>query len=84
MNPECCKSLSAMNILILSIAGAPNGSLFRERITGEGYRAVFDQEITADQLAATQFRSPRLFLNTGATAATVAYDCDGVQCATDS
>jgi hypothetical protein len=45
--------------------------------------AVFEQEITADLPAATQFLSPRLFLNTGATAAAVAYDCAGVYLETD-
>jgi hypothetical protein len=40
--------------------------------------AVFEQEVTADLPAATQFLSPRLFKNKGATAAAVAYDCSGV------
>jgi hypothetical protein len=40
--------------------------------------ATFEQEITGDLLAATQFLSPRLYLNTGATAAAVVYDCAGV------
>jgi hypothetical protein len=44
---------------------------------------VFEQEITADLPAATQFLSPRLYLNTGATAAVVAYDCAGVYVETD-
>ena len=33
--------------------------------------------------ALTQFLSPRLFMNTGATAAAVAYDCVGVYVETD-
>ena len=33
--------------------------------------------------ALTQFLSPRLFMNTGATAAAVAYDCAGVYVETD-
>ena len=33
---------------------------------------VFEQEITADLQANTQFLSPRLFMNNGATAAAVA------------
>ena len=45
--------------------------------------AVFEQEITADLPANTQFLSPRLFLNTGTTAAAVAYDCAGVYLETD-
>ena len=45
--------------------------------------AVFEQEITADLPANTQFLSPRLCLNTGATAAAVAYDCAGLYLETD-
>jgi hypothetical protein len=45
--------------------------------------AIFEQEITADLPAATQFLSPRLFMNTGATAAAVTYDCAGVYLETD-
>ena len=45
--------------------------------------AVFEQEITADLPAATQFLSPRLFMNNGATGAAVAYDCSGVYVETD-
>jgi hypothetical protein len=37
----------------------------------------------ADLPAAMQFLSPRLFLDTGATAAAVAYDCAGVYLETD-
>jgi len=40
--------------------------------------AVFEQEITAALPANTQFLSPRLFMNNGATAVAVAYDCSGV------
>ncbi len=53
------------------------------RVVDEVSGAVFEQEITADLPAATQFLSPRLFLNTGATAAAVAYDCAGVYIETD-
>ena len=47
--------------------------------------AIFEQEISTDLPAATQFLSPRLFMNTGATAAAaaVAYDCSGVYVETD-
>jgi hypothetical protein len=44
---------------------------------------VFEQEITADLPANTQFLSPRLFMNNGATAAAVACDCSGVYLETD-
>lgn len=40
-------------------------------------------KITADLPANTQFLSPRLYLNTGATAAAVAYDCAGLYLETD-
>ncbi len=46
-------------------------------------RAVFEQEIAADLPAAAQFLSPRLYMNNGATAAAVAYDCAGVYVETD-
>jgi hypothetical protein len=44
---------------------------------------VSEWEITADLPANTQFLSPRLFMNNGATAAVVAYDCSGVNVGTD-
>ena len=36
--------------------------------------AVFEQEITTDSPASTQFLAPRFFMNNGATAAAVAFD----------
>ena len=44
---------------------------------------MFEQEITADLPANTQFLSPRRFMNNGATAAAIAYDCSGVYVETD-
>lgn len=70
-------------VLTLFIAAPPNGSSVWVRVVDEVSGAVFEQEITADLPAATQFLSPRLFLNTGATAAAVAYDCSGVYVETD-
>ncbi len=55
----------------------------RAGLAYEGTGAVFEQEITADLPANTQFLSPRLYLNTGATAAAVAYDCAGLYLETD-
>jgi hypothetical protein len=52
------------------------------RVVDEVSGAVFEQEITADLPAATQLLSPRLFLNSGATAA-AAYDCAGLYLKTD-
>ena len=70
-------------VLTLFIAAPPNGSSVWVRVVDEVSGAVFEQEITADLPAATQFLSPRLFLNNGATAAAVAYDCAGVYLETD-
>ncbi len=46
--------------------------------------AVFGQETTADMPAATEFLSPRFYMNYGATAAAVAHDCSGVYVETDN
>lgn len=60
--------------LTLFIAAPPNGSSVWVRAVDEVCGAVFEQEVTADPPANTQFLSPRLFMNNGATAAAVAYD----------
>jgi hypothetical protein len=70
-------------VLTLFIAAPPNGSSVWVRVVDEVSGAVFEQEITADVSAATQFLSPRLFLNTGTTAAAISYDCSGVYVETD-
>ena len=70
-------------VLTLFIAAPPNGSSVWLRAVNEVTGAVFEQEITADLPANTQFLSPRLYLNTGATAAAVAYDCAGLYLETD-
>ena len=59
-------------ILTTFIAASPNGSSVWVRVLDEVSGAVFEQEITTDMLTATQFPSPRLCLNTGATAAIAA------------
>ena len=76
-------AIATGGVLTLFIAAAPNGNSVWVRVVDEVSGAVFEQEITADLPAATQFLSPRLFLNTGATAAAVAYDCAGVYLETD-
>jgi len=76
-------AIATGGVLTLFIAAPPNGSSIWVRVVDEVSGAVFEQEITADLPAATQFLSPRLFLNTGATAAAVAYDCAGVYLETD-
>lgn len=70
--------ISTGGVLTMFIAETPNGSSVRVRVVDEVSGAIFEQEVTADLPAATQFLSPRLFLNTGATAAAVAYDRAGV------
>ena len=70
-------------VLTLFIAAPPNGSSVWVRAVNEVTGAVFEQEITTDLPASTQFLSPRLYLNTGATAAAVAYDCAGLYLETD-
>ena len=76
-------AIATGGVLTLFIAAPPNGSSVWVRVVDEVSGAVFEQEITADLPAATQFLSPRLFLNTGATAAAVACDCAGVYLETD-
>jgi hypothetical protein len=70
-------------VLTLFIAAAPNAASVWVRLVNEVTGAVFEQEIGADLPAATQFLSPRLYMNNGATAAAVAYDCSGVYVETD-
>lgn len=71
------------SVLALFIAALPNGSSVWVRVINEVCGAVFEQVITADLPANTQFLPLRLFMNNGATAAAVAYDCAGVYVETD-
>lgn len=70
-------------VLTLYIAAPLNGNSVWARVVDEVSGAVFEQEITADLPANTQFLSPRLFMDNGATAAAVAYDRPGVCVETD-
>ena len=70
-------------VLTLFIAAAPNAASVWVRAVNEITGAIYEREITADLPATTQFLSPRLYLNTGATAAAVAYDCAGLYLETD-
>ncbi|WP_241427748.1 hypothetical protein [Fertoeibacter niger] len=76
-------SIATGGVLTLFIAAPLNGSSVWVRVVDEVSDAVFEQEITADLPANTQFLSPRLFMNNRATAASVAYDCSGVYLETD-
>jgi hypothetical protein len=76
-------AIATGGVLTLFIAAPPNGSSVWVRVVDEVSGAVFEQEITADLPANTQFLSPRLFMNNGAAAAAVAFDCAGVYLETD-
>jgi hypothetical protein len=76
-------AIATGGVLTLFIAAPPNGNSVWVRVVDEATGAIFEQEIAVDLPAATQFLSPRLFLNNGATAAAVAYDCAGVYVETD-
>ncbi len=71
-------SIATGGVLTLFIAAPLKGSSVWVRVVDEVSGAVFEQEITADLPANTQFLSPRLSMNNGATATAVAYDCSGV------
>lgn len=74
---------STTNVLTLYIAAAPNGSDIGVRVVEEVSGAAVEFTITSDMPAATQLLSPRNYMNNGATAAVVAYDCSGVYLETD-
>ena len=76
-------AIATGGVLTLYVAAAPNAASVWVRLVNEASGAVFEAEITTDLPATTQFFSPRLYLNTGATAAAVAYDCSGVYVETD-
>jgi hypothetical protein len=76
-------AIATGGVLTLYVAAAPNAASVWVRLVNEVSGAVFEAEITADLPSNTQFLSPRLYLNTGATAAAVAYDCSGVYVETD-
>ena len=74
---------STTNVLALYIAAAPNGSDIGVRVVEEVSGVAIEFTISTDMPAATQLLSPRNYMNTGATAAAVAYDCSGVYVETD-
>ena len=76
-------AIATGGVLTLMVAAAPNASSIWVRVVDEVSGAVFEHEVSADLPAATQFLSPRLFMNNGATAAAVAFDCAGVYLETD-
>ena len=74
---------STTNVLSLYIAAAPNGSDIGVRVVEEVSGAAVEFTITTDMPAATQLLSPHNYMNNGATAAAVAYDCSGIYVETD-
>ncbi len=74
---------STANVLSLYIAASPNGADIGLRVVEEVSGSVAEFVLNTDIPAATQLLSPRNFMNTGATAAAVAYDCSGVYIETD-
>jgi len=74
---------SLTNVLTLYIAAAPNGADIGVRVVEEVSGTAVEFTITSDMPAATQLLSPRNYMNNGATAAAVAYDCSGVYVETD-
>ena len=71
-------AIATSGVLTLFIAAAPNAASVWVRAVNEITSAVYEREITTDLPATMQFLSPRVYLNTGATAAAVAYDCAGL------
>lgn len=69
--------------LTLTLLTAPNSSEIGIRVVEEVSGAVVEAVLDSDIPAATQLLSPRNFMNNGATAAAVAYDCSAVYVETD-
>jgi hypothetical protein len=74
---------STTNVLSLTLHAAPNSSEIGVRVVEEVSGAVVEVMLETDIPAATQLLSPRNYMNNGATAAAVAYDCSGVYGETD-
>ncbi|MEE4208273.1 MAG: hypothetical protein V2I43_03270 [Parvularcula sp.] len=74
---------STTNVLTLTLLAAPNSGEIGVRVVEEVGGAVVEAMVDTDIPAATQLLSPRNFLNSGATAGAVAYDCSGVYVQTD-
>jgi hypothetical protein len=74
---------SPTNVLTVFLNAAPNAASVWVRVVEEVSGAIAEVELTANLPAATQLLSPRSYMNTGSTAAAVAYDCSGVYVETD-
>jgi hypothetical protein len=83
INASSTFTLATDAVVTLIVAASPNAGSVWVRIVEEPSGTVFERELTTELPANTQFLSPRLYVNNGATAATVAYDCSGVYVETD-
>ena len=67
----------------IGLLAGPNSRETGVRVVEEGSGAVVEVMVDTDIPAATQLLSPRNYMNNGATAAAVAFDCSGVYVETD-
>ncbi len=74
---------SLTNVYTIVLYSPPDGASIWARLVNENNGAVFEQEVSTNILAATDFFSVRNYLNNGGVAAAVAYDCSGVYVETD-
>ncbi|WP_374391818.1 hypothetical protein [Tabrizicola sp.] len=75
--------VATAGLLTLTIWCPAAGTSIWLRAVNELTGAVFEQEVTTDLPQAATFLAPRLFLNNGATAAAVAFECTGLYLETD-
>ena len=71
-------AIATGGVLTLTIAASPNAGSVWVRVVDEVSGAVFEQEVTSRPAGREPVSRPRLFMNNGATAAAVAFDCSGV------
>jgi hypothetical protein len=83
INSSAAFALATDAVVTLTVASAPNASSVWVRIVDESSGTLFERELTTNLPANTQFLSPRLYMNNGATASAVAFDCSDVYLDTD-
>ncbi len=83
INASATFALATDAVVTLIVAAAPNAGSVWVRIVEDPSGTVFERELTTELPANTQFLSPRLYMNNGATTATVAFDCSAVYVETD-
>ncbi|WP_218062265.1 hypothetical protein [Paracoccus haeundaensis] len=75
--------VATAGLITLTIWCPAAGASIWLRAVNELTGAIFEQEVTTDLPQAATFLAPRLFLNNGATAAAVAFECTGLYLETD-